>query len=168
MKKQAFLPEQLPLFEDGQSLKRDWILISLMPEYYQQVKSGVKKYEYRRNWSIKEPTLALVYSTVPDKKIGLMVEFDAPIYGSHEKIAQIQENEEKGSYDMMMEWLEGAMSCCAIPIKSVHILSEITLDEIHVNFPKFQPPQKFIYLEKNPPLFNFLKERLQLNDKMRT
>jgi len=157
--------EQLTLFNEDKNLKKDWILISLMPEYYQKVKLGIKKYEYRRGGFIKEPAIALVYSTVPDKKIGLLVEFGIPIYGEPEKIAQIKEQEERGSFNMMMEWLRGFQNCCAVPIDNVRILPEITLDEIRIHFPRFQPPQKFIYLKKNPALFNFLKERLNINDK---
>ena len=157
-------PTQLPLFDEDQNQKKDWILISLMPEYYRQVKLGTKKYEYRRGGFIKKPAMALVYSTVPEKKIGLLVEFGAPIYSTHEEIAKIQEQEESGSFDMMMKWMEGFQNCCAIPIKSVRILPEITLDEIRLHFPEFQPPQKFIYLNKNPSLFNFLKEQLHIND----
>lgn len=133
-------------------------MISLMPQYYKKVKLGLKKYEYRRGTFITKPTMAFVYCTVPEKKIGLIIELGQPIYGQ-ENVAQIKEKEDRGSYNYMMDWLKGFRSCCAVPIEGVKTFAEISLDEVKKHFPDFHPPQTYLHLSKKPELLKFLQQR---------
>ena len=148
----------LPGFEETLEEEKRWIMISIEPKYYEELTKGLKKYEYRRGNFIKEPVKAFVYCSSPKKEVGAIIDLGEPIYGDADKIAKIKEEEVAGSYDMMMEWMEGFKKSCAVPIKSVKVFDSVKLEELREKF-KFHPPQRFMYLDKKPELLTFLKKK---------
>lgn len=146
--------EQLSLFAEHQNE----IMISLKPEYYEMIKSGVKTYEYRKGTFIKTPAVAWIYCTIPDGHVRMTIEFDKPIYGTPQEIAALRENVDPGNYENMVNWLGNHKTACAIPIKSFKLIHEISLNSIRAEFPGFQPPQRLIYLDRKPELLQFLKK----------
>lgn len=153
---------QMNLFEDAAGPKRDrerCVIISLQPEYYRALCEGRKKIEYRRGVFLRGPALAFVYCTVPVKEIGAYVALGQPQCGSPEDIARIKETESPGSYQMMMDWMRGFKEASATPIENVQQFPAISLAEIKGAFPKFQPPQRFAYLDTQPELWEYLKRR---------
>lgn len=152
---------QFKLFEekDYKSPKDRWVLISLQPEYYNQLCAGMKQYQYRRGGFLKEPAKAFVYCSAPNKEIGALVQLGQPLHGTPDKIARIKEREVPGSYGMMIEWMNTYNQASATPIEKVETFSPISLHELKSNFPKFHPPQRFIYLDKTPEVLHFIQEK---------
>ncbi len=148
---------QSDLFNNDEANR--WVLISLHPEPYREVCEGSKKFEYRRGAFLKGPAKAFVYCTMPVKETGLFVELGKPIVGDLSEIAVVKEQEVSGSYDTMMDWLAGAKKASATPIEKPVTFPPISLIEIKAKFPKFHPPQRFIYLDKSPEILRFIKHK---------
>lgn len=133
-------------------------MLSLQPQYYRELCSGIKKTEYRRGAFIKEPVQAFVYCSTPVAEVGVYVRFGEPITGTPEEIALIKEAEAAGSYDMMMEWMRDYKEASAIPIEEVKTFSPVTLQQLRNRFGKFHPPQRYTYLDKRPDILSFLQK----------
>ncbi|HEU5140066.1 MAG TPA: hypothetical protein VFT51_08835 [Bacillales bacterium] len=131
------------------------LLLSLQPEPYNQIRQGVKKYEYRRKF-INEPSLAFVYVSSPIKAVSALVEFGRPVIDSPEYIAEIAEKEKTGSFEGTMRYLEGLEKGYAIPILSFKEIQPVSLDDLRDKF-QFTAPQSYFYLYRKPELFTFLK-----------
>ncbi len=138
-------------------------MLSLQPQYYDELCRGLKKTEYRRGMFIKEPCHGFIYCSTPVAEIGAYVRFGQPIIGSHDEIARIKECEEAGTYDMMLEWLTGSNQATAIPILEVKTFPAISLQELRERFGKFHPPQKYTYIDTRPELLKYLKEVSELD-----
>lgn len=150
------MSNQLNIFDNA---SRRYIMISLHSEYYNQLCSDQKKFEYRRGKFIKEAVHAFVYCSSPVMEVGALVELGTPISGSPHKIAEIKEKETPGSYDTMMDWMKDFKEASAVPIERVQVFKPVPLKEIKEKFPSFHPPQRFIYVDKNKELLEFLKQK---------
>lgn len=151
---------QLSLFDDDINLRGDrWVIISLQPEYYRQLCEGQKKTEYRRGAFLREPARAFVYCTAPVAEIGVYVALGRPHCGSPAEIAEIKEKESPGSYQMMMDWMQGFKEASATPVEHVQTFPALSLANIKNDFPRFQPPQRFVYLDTQPDFLAYLKRR---------
>ena len=157
------MSKQLSLFQNEAAAKR-WIMISLRPEYYEQVISGSKKYEYRKNTFVRVPVNAFIYVTSTVMEVSCCVSLGEPIIGLPDEIAKIKESEVAGSYQMMMDWLVGCETATALPIEEVNPFAPVALSELRRAIPEFQPPQGLIYLDKYPELLDFLKGKAQDRD----
>lgn len=148
--------EQLGLFQEEEKLK--WVMLSLQPQYYQELCQGIKKTEYRRGAFVREPVQGFVYCSAPQMEIGAYVKLGKPVSGKPELIAAIKEKELPGSYEMMLEWMKGFTEASALPVEEVRVFPPISLREMKGKFPRFQPPQRFMYLDKYPEILSFLKQ----------
>lgn len=163
---------QPALFDDEGEWPSVHILVSLMPQYAHLLVGGKKRYEYRRGKFIDKPATAYVYATrpksredagLPSAQIVAVVRLGIPRLGIDEAISA-KEEELAGSEQMMREWLRGFSTASTHPIESVHVLDKpIELDELLREFPNFHPPQRYLVLNRNRPLFEFLKLRSGLN-----
>lgn len=163
---------QPTLFDDDDGWPPVHILVSLMPRYAHLLMRGKKRHEYRRGKFIDKPATAYVYATrpksrqdagLPSAQIVAVVKLGVPRLGIDEAI-RIKEEEEPGSEQMMREWLRGFTTASTHPIESVHTLEEpIELDELLCRFPSFHPPQRYLVLNRNKPLLEFLKLRSGFN-----
>ena len=160
---------QLPFpFDEQDEWPQTFALISLMPQYAHALVSGGKKYEYRRGKFIDRPVTAFVYATRPKSKadnglpsaqILAVAKFGIPLTGLEETI-RAKEEEQTGSEEMMREWLRGFTTASAHPIDRFEVLKEpISLEEMTKHFPSFRPPQRYLMLNRNQPLLDFLKKR---------
>lgn len=156
---------QLQLFDDCGGWPSTYILVSLMPQYAYALVRGEKRYEYRRGQFVEEPVTAFVYATTPKSKAdqGLpnsqlvaVAKLGNPVVGL-KRVIDLKEKEEAGSTQMMLNWLEGFTTASAHPIEEVHAFSRtLTLAEIRCKFPEFQPPQRYLILNRNRKLLEYL------------
>lgn len=163
---------QPTLFDDEGEWPPVHILVSLMPQYAHLLVHGKKRYEYRRGKFIDKPATAYVYATrpksredagLPSAQVVAVVKLGAPRIGIDEAV-RAKEEEQTGSEQMMREWLRGFTTASTHPIEAVHVLDEpIELDELLRQFPGFHPPQRYLILNRNRPLLEFLKYRSGLD-----
>jgi predicted transcriptional regulator len=137
------------------------VLLSIQPQYYQMIKEGTKKYEYRRKF-VNAPTTTFLYVGDTAKAIWGRVEFDRPIIDTVESICELAEHQKSGSTAGMREYLAGLEKGYAIPILSLHEIEPVPLGELKEKFPWFTVPQSYILLEKKPELLSFLWARPEL------
>ena len=132
----------------------DYIVLSLHPEPYAQILSGEKTYEYRTRFR-KIPTIAFVYVISPVKCISGIIQFDTPLIASPEEIGRIAEQQEPGNGKSVTEYLSKYNQGYAIPIRKVIKITPVPLASLQSEF-GFTPPQAYLYLKNNRPLFDFL------------
>ena len=137
------------------------ILISIREEYFDAIISGIKKYEYRKNYR-KVPTKAFIYISKTKKSIVALVEFGKPIFGSVEEICEISESENPGSYDDMTQYLNSGKGV-AIPVEKVHEFTPISLIEMKSRVEKFTVPQSYYMLDNKREVLNILKDKEVIN-----
>lgn len=154
-------PKQLG-FDLGYELQIPYILISLREPWHWKMLSGEKRYEYRRQF-IKSKCHVFIYVTGKVQGICAYAEFDNPIVGAVDEIAEIykselqknateQQQNAKGIYD----YFGNRDRCFAIPIKSYHEIQKTSLIELRQKFNEFTVPQSYLYLDKKPDLLNYL------------
>lgn len=137
-----------------------YVLLSLREGPYNEIRSGVKKYEYRTRY-LKEPTIAFVYVSQKVKAIKAFIEFDPPIVGSDKKISQLADQIKPGCYTIMMEYFKNGVGY-AIPVNKMVEFEPISLEELRNRFPGFVAPQSYYLLEKKEELLRFLLERAKV------
>ena len=151
-------------FADGYAdQNEEYLLISLKKEYYDKIRDGSKKYEYRRNFR-RYPTTAFVYLTSPDKVVPGFIKFGHPIIGTPEEISRFAESQRAGHGSAVFEYLKGANESFAIPIKSLFEYHEpIHFDDIRKIDSEIVAPQSFIIVNKRLALLKFLMEKPSFN-----
>jgi len=155
--------EQKNLFGETEFIINDeYVIISLMEEYFLSILSGEKKYEYRRKF-IDRPCKAFIYVNYPVMSIKGLVDFDKPIIDRVDRICQIAEKQRAGSTPGMLTYLEGLDRAFAIPIRSLTTFAPLKLSTLRQIFPEFSPPQFFISVNKRPKLLKFLLEYVEKN-----
>ena len=133
------------------------VLMSLWEEYFEEMLSGIKRYEYRKRYR-KVPTKAFIYISKTKKSIGALIEFGQPIFGTATEIAKLSESEQAGTYKAMEEYLSGGKGI-AIPIKAIYQFEPIHLDELKKEIPEFVAPQSYYLLDDKIKLLDLLKEK---------
>ena len=137
-------------------------MMSLRQEYFEQILKGEKTFEYRKKY-YDEKSVAYIYVSKTQKEIVGKVWFGKPIIDDSEKIAQIAEKDQPGSYNNIKEYL-GKNRGYAIPIEKVELVKKISLKEIKEVFADFVPPQSYYYLDNKKQLLDFLIERTSTNE----
>jgi len=126
----------LPLFEDDRHrAQRDFVL-SIRPEYSEQILDGRKTVELRRRFPLHVPdgTLAFIYTTSPRRALT--------------GVARISH----AGFDNYFKGLESGFSI--VFSKAKKLSRSLELNELRQQF-RFQPPQSFLYAK--PVLREFLK-----------
>lgn len=139
-----------------------YVIISLMEEYFLNIVNGQKKYEYRRKF-INRPCKAFIYVNSPVMAISGLVHLEKPIYDTVDGICRIAENQKAGSTEGMLTYLNGLERAYAIPIQSLIRFKPLRLAEIRESFPNFSPPQFYISANKKPELLRFLLDYANKN-----
>lgn len=140
---------------------KEYILMSIREEYYNDIILGKKRYEYRKVYR-KGETIAFIYVSKTKKSVLGIIDFDYPIIGNKKTISEISENENKGSYNDMMSYLNKDIGY-AIPIKRIREIQEVTLEELKEKFPKFSPPQSYFLLDNKKELLDYLQSKKIVN-----
>jgi type I restriction enzyme S subunit len=136
------------------------VLLSIKPKYTELIKSGLKKYEFRRKFSRKTGGGKIfIYSTSPVKKI--IGVFDAStIYEDFPpKIWNLFGQYSGLSEDEFFRYFKNCKTAFAIEIKNL-----VIFDKPHdpsKYFLEFTPPQSYRY-------FNPRQEYLPFENKLRT
>src|SRR5579859_7721104 len=141
------MPDREPPFGPGNGQlepitdERSYLLLSLRPPYYYQMKAGTKRYEYRRRF-VAHPCIAFLYlsmksgdplsGTIPAK-----VEFGQPIIDRPAKIGELAERQKPGSNSSILAYLAGRERGYAIPIMDLMTIEPIPLAELRQSFPSF-------------------------------
>jgi len=138
------------------------VLMSLWEEYFEEMLSGIKRYEYRKRYR-KVPTKAFIYISKTKMSIGALIEFGQPIFGTTAEIAKLCESEQPGTYKAMDEYLSGGKGV-AIPIKAIYHFTPIHLDELMREIPEFTAPQSYYMLNDKVKILDLLKEKEIINE----
>ncbi len=141
---------QLSLFENNTT----YVLMSLQEKHYNEIKSGRKRYEFRKRYC-KSQTTAFIYVSKKIKAIKAIITFGEPIYGTSEEISEISEKSNPNSYSSMMEYLNKGNGV-ALPIIEMYEIKEVPLEELREKFEGFTAPQSYYKLNKKPELLQFL------------
>lgn len=152
--------QQLSFMED----RPICVLMSLREEYYEAMLSGKKKYEYRTRY-LKDVSDAYIYISKTKKSIVAKIRFAKPIIGNALDIACLAEENEKGSFDDIKEYLHNDIGY-AMEVLSITPIKEVTLKELQEKFPDFVAPQSYYILDKKPELLEFLESRIERNEKI--
>ena len=139
---------------EGNFTEEDYIVLSLHPEPYGRLLSGEKS----RSRFRKRPTIAFIYVTSPVKCVSGIIRFGTPLIASPEEIGRIAEQQKPGNGKAVTEYLSKHNQGYAIPILKVTVIAPVPLDCLQSRF-GFTPPQAFLYLKNNRPLFDFLVNR---------
>lgn len=149
-REQKMNDRQLGLFGDNTT----YVLMSLQEKYYNEIKAGRKRYEFRKQYC-KNGTTAFIYVSKSVKAIKGIITFGEPIYGTSEEISRISEKINPNSYESMMEYLNKGKGY-AIPIIDMCEIKEVTLEKLRTKFKNFVVPQSYYLLNKKPELLDFL------------
>lgn len=125
-----------------------FVLLSIKPEYVEEIFNGNKKYEFRKNRiARKEANQALIYSTSPVKRIvgkfdiGKIVERHPELLWEEYQLVSGVDNEAFFSY------FDGKSKGFAIEITQVEKFRQ-PIDP-RIILPSFTPPQSFYYLDQD-------------------
>jgi len=143
--------------------KELYLLLSLRPPYYYQMKAGTKKYEYRRKFVHQATTTFLYLGATPSDplsgSIPAKVQFGMPIVDHPSRIGELAESQKPGSSASILAYMAGRDKGYAIPVLSVEEIEAVKLAELKARFPRFCPPQSYLVLNNYPDLLAFLLER---------
>lgn len=135
------------------------MLLSFKPEIYEKIYTGIKIFEHRRNFP-DEPVKAYMYVSKPVRAIkGIVYLNNRHIITDWEKdfsfdpdaINRIKEYEKSYRY--------------AMEISEFKETTEIRLDDIKSDFPKFVVPQSYIYLDNKPELLQYIESKIEIKGK---
>ncbi|MGN8742024.1 hypothetical protein ACTM83_00815 [Catenibacterium mitsuokai] len=130
------------------------MLLSLKPEVFKNVQSGVKIYEHRRVFP-DEPVKAYIYVSRPVQALaGVMY------LGNKTNIEDWKEKyrDDAEAQERINEYLKHHK--VVMEIQKFQNTSSISLQNIKKVFPNFLIPQMYYYLD-NHPLLQFLEDNLE-------
>lgn len=123
------------------------VLLSIKPEYVEQIMNGNKKFEYRKRIFKKEVESVIIYSTMPVGKIVGEFTIEKIINDSPEKIWNQTCNYSGVSEDFFMDYFSKHEEGFAIQIKDFLEYKEpISPKEV---FSNFVAPQSYMYVEED-------------------
>lgn len=130
------------------------ILLSFNPLYFEPLKNGTKKYEYRSRFT-DEKVKAYLYLSSPVRKVVAVVYFGKRIPLENMKV-EYSEN------DMVVkrieEYIHRYKKNYAIPVERIEFIEPISLQHIRDRIPRFMPPQSYMIVKDNSTLELVLKE----------
>ena len=123
------------------------ILLSLNPQYWR-----LKEYGYRRRFP-KDAVQAYIYLTSPRMEIAGFVDFDDPIIGPPQELAdRIAPHKRQEMLDYFGAKPQGFLS----PIIYSESFEPIPLRVLREHF-NFHPPQSYLVLDNHPKLRDFIQ-----------
>ena len=144
--------EQLGLSFAGVRAPRE-IMISLHEKWHSAILAGEKKFEFRRTF-INEPCTAYVYVSGRIRGVAAVAELAAPIAGSP---AEVVERVSSGATAESLRAYYGQRTrVYAIPISRYELIPVVSLDDLRRAQPRFQPPQSYIFIDRNPTVMTLL------------
>lgn len=98
------MPDQDGPFGDLMATTPPRVLMSLNPEYYDLMWARQKFHEFRRRY-LTGPTTCFFYLTAPESRLAPVIDLDAGIAGSPEKLARIAEVARQGNGQSVYDYL---------------------------------------------------------------
>jgi predicted transcriptional regulator len=146
--------------DDGERL---YLLLSLRPPYYYQMKAGSKRYEYRRRFVSRPCTTFLYLGTTPrdplSSTVPAWVEFGQPVVDHPSRIGELAEGQREGSSGSILQYFAGLERGYAIPVIGVTDIEPVSLGELRDCHPRFTAPQSYLVLNNYPDLLRMLLSR---------
>lgn len=129
------------------------MLLSFKPDIFELIRSGKKIYEYRYQFS-DEPVKAYMYVSLPVQQIVGYLELGKRIRLEDWR-KKYQENAEV--LKRVDEYID-RNNKYVMPIKSFHMTTPISLNELDRNLNKFIIPQSYYYLDNYPELWKYIEK----------
>lgn len=125
------------------------LLVSIKPNFAEQILDGSKKVEFRRRHprQIELGSRMLIYASSPIRAlIGTAVVFDV-VEASPEEVWSVYQDVGGIEHDAFNAYFESSDRAVAIRLrKPVRLDKAIPLDDLRCKWPGFHPPQQFAYL----------------------
>lgn len=124
----------------------DSVLISIRPQYVDQIVSGTKNVEFRRAWPVRPIKTMVIYSTAPSQCLAAIVEVVDVVRASKTALWRIASDEGGGiSKRLLMDYFEGKDIGVALRLgKRVSLDAGLTAKRVFGA--TFRAPQSFRYL----------------------
>ena len=119
------------------------ILLSVKPEYVEQIFAGTKRYEYRKRLPKEEVSKLVIYATNPVKQVMGEVKLEGFLSGSPDYIWERTKEEAGITRSKFRNYFKDTMKAYAF------ILGEITIYESPKSLNDFgvlNAPQSFVYI----------------------
>lgn len=123
------------------------VLLSIKPQFVQEMISGNKKYEYRKRIFRREVESVIVYSTMPVGKIIGEFKIENIINDTPEKIWSKTHKYSGISKDFFMKYFHNKDQGYALKIKDLNIFDEPIDPKKDIE--NFTAPQSFKYVDAN-------------------
>lgn len=129
------------------------ILLSFDPQYYEPLKNGSKKFEYRSRFADEE-IKAYLYLTSPVREIVAIVYF-----GKRKLLEDMKRlyAENDALLHRIDEYTRIFGKKYAVPIQKIEFLEPISLHAIRESIPGFMPPRSYMLLKEDSELDTLLK-----------
>lgn len=130
------------------------VLLSFNPKYYEPLKNGEKKYEYRSRFA-NDDIKAYLYLSSPIRKVVAIVYFGKRI--SLEKMLEMYADN-SNAVCRINDYINQYKKKYAVPVLKIDFLEPISLEEIRKHIPGFMPPQSYMIIKENSELEEILKK----------
>jgi len=133
-------------------------LISIKPPYVEQILSGIKTVELRRQpMNLTAGARLWIYSTLPKGCIEAVATIASIEVGSPSLLWRKHGRSMGITYAHFCAYLLGSKTALAITLNDIKRLRHpLTLAQLRTEHKVFHPPQSFIHLENKPSLLNTL------------
>lgn len=136
-------PKQLALPVDLKPV----LLISLRPKYWERIRSGDKRYEYRKSFP-RVATHCYVYVSSPVAALQGFIDFRTPITGRPREVAAQTAPSDPKERAWMLEYFGERSEVFAAPILASEDLEPIPLSVLREQY-RLHPPQNYLFLERS-------------------
>lgn len=119
------------------------ILISIRPEYVEQILDGTKKFEYRTKAAKSDIKSLIIYSTFPTKKIVAEVMIDDVLCYSPNELWNLTKLQSGISKEEFFKYFANREKAYAYKLGEVKVYKDaMTLNDFGIKY----APQSFIYV----------------------
>lgn len=130
------------------------ILLSFEPDWFFQLESGKKKFEYRKHFPTDKVT-AYFYVSTPVKAITGIARFDL-----RQSLGEWPEKYSERSSEVLSRIRDFLSDCrYAMPVLSFQPTSRILLTTLRTDLPKFIVPRMYYYIDETP-LLQYLQSNI--------
>ncbi|HEY5583243.1 MAG TPA: ASCH domain-containing protein [Ruminiclostridium sp.] len=120
------------------------ILLSIKPEYVENILNGSKKYEFRKRIASKHIDTIVIYSSSPKKKVVAEVKVMDTISMSPSALWEKTKKEAGISRTKFREYFRGCIMAHTYQLGEVKVYNEPkTLEDFNIS----HAPQSFVYLK---------------------
>jgi predicted transcriptional regulator len=127
------------------------VVMSLNPEYYELIWQRLKTHEFRRRYLVTaRPSTWYAYLTAPVSRLTAVIDLDAAVMDTPDRIAEIAEHTRAGNGASVYEYLKDLERGFALPIRRVREYTGFTAAELNEMLGSFHPPQGYTLVSRNP------------------